>query len=95
MLYDYQSTVGQTGICQAQHVALSVNNDGKLESIIEIKGTNTTANVIVIKEIGIAREIAYNDSVNCYNVLMYRKVLDEPITVQPNGTYSFKIKITE
>ncbi len=94
-LYNYSATVGQTGLCQAQAITESLEN-GKQVGYIEVKGTNTTNNDISIAEIAFYQSIRNGNSYNNYtDICIYRKVLSEPIVVEPSGTYSFKIRIAE
>lgn len=93
LIYPYSSSVSQTGLCQAQHIALS-SEDNKYKSYIEVKGTNTTEADLIIREFTVNKRVNYEAS-NYYPVCLYRKVLDTPIVVSPGGTYSFKIRISE
>lgn len=55
---------------------------------------NDGASNVVVKEIGVVGHIASSSSASVSNVaLMYRKVLDTPVTIAPGETYNFNYRI--
>lgn len=60
-----------------------------------ITGTNSTSDTLTIREIGYVKDIYYSQSFNTVPVLMAREVLDEPIVVEPNQTFTINFTWTE
>lgn len=61
---------------------------------VTVQWVNNSNAPITVKEVGLAMKIgnqAYNKAVN---VLLARKVLDAPVTIQPNEVYAFTYGIT-
>lgn len=66
--------------------------DGKPYIEYSITGKNTTSDPIEIKEIGLKRKLAYGNNPTYAWFLLWREVLDTPITVAVGGTYEIKLR---
>ncbi len=97
---DYKLETDITGSFANINVAKSYNLVGDnydVEALITFNGKNNTANDIILSEIGLCftrNWINGNDYSN-YPVMVYREVLDTPVTVAPNQTVTFTLKWTE
>ena len=62
-------------------------------AVVTTQWRNDSSSPIVVKEVGLACKISpatYDKSVN---ILVSRKVLDNPVTIQPGETYTFAYNI--
>ena len=58
-------------------------------TIVTVQWMNNSSSAITIKEMGLALKTSNSAYTKSANVLLARKVLDTPITVQPNEVYAF------
>lgn len=87
-----------TTLCKGIYNGISVTSN-QAEYTISIIGKNTTANDITISEVGISQVIptatgASTGAANKTHILVFREVLQTPVTVEPNHTYKIDIKVT-
>lgn len=66
--------------------------DGVIGSVTQ-NYQNNTSSAVTIREIGLLLGVAYQWQGGGF-VLVTRKVLDNPVTIQPGKTYSFNITIS-
>lgn len=74
-------------------------NDTTSEFTISIIGINTTENDIVIREVGFGNRVYGNDTtststITSHNVLLFREILDTPVTVTPGSNYRIDINVS-
>lgn len=77
----------------SSNVSNNVGETYAYERIITITGLNNTSDDITISEIGLQKNMQYANSTNATNkkVLLVRHLLDTPITVAPNETFSITL----
>ena len=73
----------------------SVESSDDLAITYVITGTNNSANTLTISEIGYLKNIYYQASFNTDPVMMAREVLNEPLIVEPNQSFTINFVWTE
>lgn len=96
--YKLESFIG-SDVLQAKFCELSVDdgvfNTDEAINIITKAWTfqNISDSPVTVSEIGLVA-IAVNNSTNIRHYLFYRDVLTSPVTIQPNGKYTFEANLT-
>ena len=74
------------------NIIYTIDNDSKSlteKTIIEISVKNTGTESIVVSEIGLAQTVYITSASNYTTVLLYREVLDNPVTIAPEEFSTF------
>jgi hypothetical protein len=77
-------------ILNATQTHSTVFEDGQFKTQYTLTGSNTTGNAFTIKEVGIIKPMYSLDSGSHLlnsNVLLTRRLLDSPITIEDNGSF--------
>ncbi len=77
-------------ILNATQTHVTAFEDEQFKTQYTLTGSNTTGNTFTVKEVGIIKPMYYLDNsnyLNSTNVLLARRLLDSPITVEDNGSF--------